>query len=130
MQDGFLSKKGIEMILSYITYSINKFKYYYIFTILIILCSFLGIFPRGINEYFVQITAMITFVLGLPLSSGLRIDQLSQNYPLFSRELLLLCSFLVSFLNITFISVVKYFFFGIKKNNSNSDENLNKKKKI
>lgn len=83
-----------------------------------ILIAYIDILPRAAQEYVIQITALITFIVGIPLSTGLRIDQLSQNYSSLSREFLLLVSLFVSFINVTFLLTVKYIVFGIKKSNT------------
>lgn len=106
------------MIREYFNRAISKFRYFYLICFCMILIAYIDILPRAAQEYVIQITALITFIVGIPLSTGLRIDQLSQNYSSLSREFLLLVSLFVSFINVTFLLTVKYIVFGIKKSNT------------
>ena len=73
------------------------------FYVLILLNS-LGLFSRDISEIVLQVSAILIFLLGLPLSAGLRVDQLSLELgSSLSREVILIIASLVTWLNLILI---------------------------
>lgn len=71
---------------------------------LVILLSYLGLFSKGITELVLQISAVIVFLIGLPLSAGLRVDQMSMQLGgQYSREVILILASLVTWLNLILI---------------------------
>ena len=83
-----LGKIGIIMLPFYILIGLNAF----------------GLFSRDISEAILQISAILIFLLGLPLSAGLRIDQLSLELGgTYSREVILLIASIITCLNLLLI---------------------------
>lgn len=85
--------------------------------------------PRAFNEFFIPIISIIAIVLGLPLSSALRIDQLSFRLgPEYSREFVLSVALCVAYLNLTFWLFLKRLFFPVGEGKACDREH--KKKRI
>ncbi len=71
---------------------------------LVISFSYLGFFSKSITEFVLQISAVIVFLFGLPLSAGLRVDQMSMDLGgRYSREVILVIASLVTWLNLILI---------------------------
>jgi uncharacterized membrane protein len=84
--------------------------------IALVLCK-IGILPRVVMESTIQLISVIVIVMGLPLSAGLRIDQLSWNLGTeYSRETVLFISLIVTYINLTALLFIKRLIFPIEKN--------------
>jgi len=70
----------------------------------LLLVVYFDFFTAGISEIILQISALIVLVLGLPLSAGLRVDQISLELgTIFPREFILVIASLVTWLNLGLI---------------------------
>ncbi len=70
----------------------------------LLLVVYFDFFTAGISEIILQISALIVLVLGLPLSAGLRVDQISLELgTILPREFILVIASLVTWLNLGLI---------------------------
>ncbi len=71
---------------------------------IVLVLTYIGLFSGYLTELILQISAILIFLLGLPLSAGFRVDQISLNlggqYP---REIVLLIASLVTWFNLILI---------------------------
>lgn len=70
----------------------------------LLLAVYFEIFPSGISESILQISALVLLFLGLPLWAGFRVDQISLELgTALPRELVLVIASLFTWLNLTLI---------------------------
>jgi hypothetical protein len=84
--------------------------------LLLLLLVRFDVLSQNTNNFILMILGVLLMILGLPLSAGLRIDQLSLELGnAYSREVVLLMALLVAVVNICIILGVRFAL--IKKNN-------------
>lgn len=84
---------------------LRPFFWFFVLAYSILAVSYFGIFPRYLEEIFLQLLALVILVLGLPLSAGFRVDQMSLTLgAMMPRELILVVASLITWLNLILIS--------------------------
>ena len=95
---------------------LNRTKWVFLPCLLGIVLSWLNVLPLFIRDLIVPIISVVLVVIGLPLSAGLRVDQLSLNWGgSYSREFVLLVALIVAFVNLLIILGLKDLFRSKKK---------------
>lgn len=89
---------------AYLSPILKKVCYFMFPLYALLILVYMGIFSTEVNEMIVQIGALLVLLLGLPLSAGLRVDQLSLELGAsFPREIVLVIASLITWINLTII---------------------------
>jgi hypothetical protein len=107
----------------------NVYKLLWIFVPLTvaILLSYANLLPVFLSDIVIMVSALIIFILGIPLSVGVRLDHwsfsLGQSY---SREIVLLIGLIVPFVNLNILMFLKKLIYN-KKKDQNTNKEITKK---
>ena len=107
---------------------INR-KLLWIFLPLIIgigLCYF-SVLPQTLNETVIMVSMVIIFILGIPLSVGVRLDQWSFNMgEFYSRETVLFLALIIPLINLNIILLIRSLIYSKKETTQGKKEIIKK----